>query len=300
MTTQNSTAEPRRSGFTLIELLVVIAIIAILAAILFPVFAKAREKARAISCSSNERQIGLGLLQYIQDNDEFYPNTNNRNANINNWAQDIFPYVKSVGVEECPDNPDVQKFNQNNTWNSGSGTANSTWMGYANWLPGSAPIPPSYGLSNFLGDYLGIEQNSQGALNTSQVNEPSSKIMIAERWANHGGTNAPGCTAVPVNQDGVGWSDWDNNGEGSPYSYACELTAFHTKQSNFLFCDGHVKSMNPVNTMGTTGQPNMWGCMSGNTAATTQYPACTPGDVNGDGPDANGAAVMQALVNASP
>jgi prepilin-type N-terminal cleavage/methylation domain-containing protein len=60
-------------GFTLIELLVVIAIIAILAAILFPVFAKVREKARQTTCTSNEKQIGLGILQYVQDYDETYP-----------------------------------------------------------------------------------------------------------------------------------------------------------------------------------------------------------------------------------
>ena len=68
-----SRTKPIRSGFTLIELLVVIAIIAILAAILFPVFAKAREKARQISCLSNEKQLGLGFLQYAQDNDELLP-----------------------------------------------------------------------------------------------------------------------------------------------------------------------------------------------------------------------------------
>ena len=63
----------RKSGFTLIELLVLIAIIAILAAILFPVFAKVREKARQISCLSNMKQLGLGFAQYTQDNDEAYP-----------------------------------------------------------------------------------------------------------------------------------------------------------------------------------------------------------------------------------
>ncbi|MCW3060774.1 MAG: prepilin-type N-terminal cleavage/methylation domain, partial [Capsulimonas sp.] len=63
----------RNDGFTLIELLVVIAIIAILAAILFPVFAKAREKARQTTCASNLRQLGLAMLQYVQDNDETFP-----------------------------------------------------------------------------------------------------------------------------------------------------------------------------------------------------------------------------------
>ena len=65
----------KNKGFTLIELLVVIAIIAILAAILFPVFAQAREKARAASCESNIKQLSLGLLQYLQDNDETFPPT---------------------------------------------------------------------------------------------------------------------------------------------------------------------------------------------------------------------------------
>ena len=72
----------QRRGFTLIELLVVIAIIAILAAILFPVFAKAREKARQITCTSNEKQLGLAFLQYVQDYDETYPSTY-----CNGWGQ---------------------------------------------------------------------------------------------------------------------------------------------------------------------------------------------------------------------
>ena len=83
-------------GFTLIELLVVIAIIAILAAILFPVFAKAREKARQTSCASNEKQLGLALIQYVQDYDEFYPRSYD-------WAFETYSYVKSVGAYKCPD-----------------------------------------------------------------------------------------------------------------------------------------------------------------------------------------------------
>jgi prepilin-type N-terminal cleavage/methylation domain-containing protein/prepilin-type processing-associated H-X9-DG protein len=92
-----------RRGFTLIELLVVIAIIAILAAILFPVFAKAREKARQSSCLSNVKQETLGILQYAQDFDEglparsFYDGTN-----YNPWYTVIQPYVKSTQVISCP------------------------------------------------------------------------------------------------------------------------------------------------------------------------------------------------------
>jgi prepilin-type N-terminal cleavage/methylation domain-containing protein/prepilin-type processing-associated H-X9-DG protein len=89
-----------KKGFTLIELLVVIAIIAILAAILFPVFAKAREKARQSSCASNEKQLGIGLLQYVQDYDEKFPTGNG--ASGAGWAGEDYTYIKSTGVFKCP------------------------------------------------------------------------------------------------------------------------------------------------------------------------------------------------------
>ena len=107
----------QKSAFTLIELLVVIAIIAILAAILFPVFARARENARRSSCQSNLKQIGLGILQYTQDYDEAYPlaiyaespgaavsptNADANNGVIVGWAQAIQPYLKSTQLYQCP------------------------------------------------------------------------------------------------------------------------------------------------------------------------------------------------------
>jgi prepilin-type N-terminal cleavage/methylation domain-containing protein len=126
---------PARRGFTLIELLVVIAIIAILAAILFPVFARARENARRASCMSNLKQIGLGVMQYVQDYDEKYPGPmyaskyftgpstwqlatkgdgspggtyttlapdESVRDHFKTWADSIFPYVKSVQIFKCP------------------------------------------------------------------------------------------------------------------------------------------------------------------------------------------------------
>ncbi len=86
----------RKTGFTLIELLVVIAIIAILAAILFPVFARARENARRASCMSNMKQIGLGVMQYLQDYDERYM------PDHEEWVNAVQPYIKSQQIFRCP------------------------------------------------------------------------------------------------------------------------------------------------------------------------------------------------------
>ena len=91
----------RRTAFTLIELLVVIAIIAILAAILFPVFARARENARRSSCQSNLKQIGLGILQYTQDYDEYMPVGTTGNG-AGGWVGQVYPYVKSLQIFICP------------------------------------------------------------------------------------------------------------------------------------------------------------------------------------------------------
>ena len=118
-----------RRGFTLIELLVVIAIIAILAAILFPVFARAREKARQTSCLNNTKQIGMGAMQYAQDYDEMWhrhyypvatplpqPDGSAASANII-WTHMIYPYVKNTQVFKCPSSAEDMTFSNVTSYN---------------------------------------------------------------------------------------------------------------------------------------------------------------------------------------
>ena len=123
----------RTKGFTLIELLVVIAIIALLAAILFPVFARARENARKTNCANNLKQLALGFAQYTQDYDESFPNVWNTGSGVNQpggWTYytaydgagynsmsdvargSVYPYVKSIQIYVCPSDPTGQKERQ--------------------------------------------------------------------------------------------------------------------------------------------------------------------------------------------
>ena len=118
------------AGFTLIELLVVIAIIAILAAILFPVFAQAREKARAISCLSSVKQIGTAFYMYVQDYDETTPALG---GPIGDWEFALYPYVKNTGLYFCPDRNDCcDDYNNPNVNLNVSPTGKEIGYGY-NW-----------------------------------------------------------------------------------------------------------------------------------------------------------------------
>ncbi|BDI30237.1 hypothetical protein CCAX7_22880 [Capsulimonas corticalis] len=149
-----------RSGFTLIELLVVIAIIAILAAILFPVFAQAREKARQTTCQSNLKGFMLAILQYNQDNDDCMPISVSNGAQIGSATAaaypgvqqfgvhaQIMPYVKSVEVFHCPDDAG---------FSGGSGNASTVASG-SHTMPIGTPVYQAWGTSyKFTKENLGL------------------------------------------------------------------------------------------------------------------------------------------------
>ena len=156
----------RISGFTLIELLVVIAIIAILAAILFPVFAKAREKARQTTCASNEKQLGLGLLQYTQDYDEYLPGIDITGLGILRgigWNQAIYPYIKSQGVFKCPSEvvpPGYVTVNATNAW----------------WAAHNSPATPSYSMNM----NLVVDASSGLPVSVAKFVSPAATVMVYE------------------------------------------------------------------------------------------------------------------------
>jgi prepilin-type N-terminal cleavage/methylation domain-containing protein/prepilin-type processing-associated H-X9-DG protein len=206
-----------KHGFTLIELLVVIAIIAILAAILFPVFARARENARRASCQSNLKQIGLGVMQYVQDYDEKYPMTNNVPGNYGGsdwglWMLHVQPYVKSVQLFACP-----------------SSTSNSTTT-YTNTPAGTLKFPSTYNYG--ANEY--VIQGGNNAANTgfsvAGINGVALLPMVMDCT---GPITNNMWRVIKANDTTVAWT-----ATTSPID---ERYARHLNGSNIAFADGHVK-----------------------------------------------------------
>lgn len=248
--------EQRQTGFTLIELLVVIAIIAILAAILFPVFARARENARRASCQSNLKQIGLGVLQYAQDYDEKYPllwygsgnpsviqtasgtpglvfkvgdGSNGAEFNYITYMDIIYPYVKSVQIFRCPSSTDAEQY-------------------------------PDYELSGaYGGAYKSYYGKTNGDTALSEINSPSTSAMIWETGATTTGTS---------------WeTKYGFRGEAGSIPRWQSAHEMHLEGMNMAFGDGHVKWMSSASIVGQTGPYVTANC---NLSAPTQIPDCAP------------------------
>jgi prepilin-type N-terminal cleavage/methylation domain-containing protein/prepilin-type processing-associated H-X9-DG protein len=232
-------SERRQNGFTLIELLVVIAIIAILAAILFPVFAKVREKARQISCLSNMRQIGLGIQQYVQDNDEKYP-VGSEGSLGQGWAGTVFPYVKSAGVFACPDDSTNPSSSGGNTFSVVSYAANLNIFrtdGFGSQKLASMSSPSR---TVILNEVTGI---------TGNVNSPTeagSAVVSSVSNGNFDGTVYPfaggNFTGGNMETGCLGGLDCSAYVLTPPFGEGFKSkTGWHTDGSNFAMSDGHVK-----------------------------------------------------------
>ena len=216
---------PRISGgqqaFTLIELLVVIAIIAILAAILFPVFAKVREKARSTVCLNNQKQVGLALLQYEQDNDEkimpfIMPSTDwgvDQDASRVLWWPALFPYIKSTGVLSCP-----------------SASTSGLTIG-----------PNNQQCYVFNADIIRNTQVWNGTWNVdaniSQVVAPANCLLVFE-WV-------PADSPRSISAQDFAWLMYNYPTNGGALQQYQAVTR-HTDGANYVLADGHAKWIRPA------------------------------------------------------
>jgi prepilin-type N-terminal cleavage/methylation domain-containing protein len=223
-----------RSGFTLIELLVVIAIIAILAAILFPVFAQAREKARQATCLSNLRQVGLGFKMYVQDYDETFPPVNFSYWEVQpEMLKAVDPYIKNKTIWACPNF--IARYTN---WTSPENAWDKGEPGYYIWLFKDWAMPPNY------------DPNSTQNWILPPLKE-SDEVSQYYQW---GFTTADDEKNILLTDRFEATQDWDCSIPG-PSGLTVQmhmqngLQPLHSapKGTVALWSDGHVKLMKPYN-----------------------------------------------------
>jgi len=241
----------RRRAFTLIELLVVIAIIAILAAILFPVFAQARESARTTACLSNMKQLGLGLTMYVQDYDEYYPNIYQGWGNVSGayqegwmWKNAINPYTKNKGIMKCPSNP-VADVNGPGTLPPGnSNNWNGNGMGYA--MENDKIMNQSYAMNAGSTTWCAVEDHGtdwapKKPLKLAAINKPANLIAIGETtW-----------------RQGDFGPDWFLQSGGQCGGLALYAHHANNGPANFIYYDGHAKGKRQMQVMFPLTQTEM-------------------------------------------
>jgi prepilin-type N-terminal cleavage/methylation domain-containing protein/prepilin-type processing-associated H-X9-DG protein len=242
----------QRMGFTLIELLVVIAIIAILAAILFPVFAQAREKARQASCLSNIKQIALGVMMYVQDYDETYP-IDASSCGTNGWPgtrdpcskwdpnnrmeAKTAPYIKNTGIFQCTSSK-VGPVN----WDAARGVCNWNAWGFPEFMCQPASKPLSYGWNQWI--FFSCTCRQPG-IAMAAVPTPASKVMLSDSRHNNleagrlAFANSPDHSAVVASNAKTFWPSVP--GEAGKAALDPNAHTRHSLGQNIAFLDGHVK-----------------------------------------------------------
>jgi prepilin-type N-terminal cleavage/methylation domain-containing protein/prepilin-type processing-associated H-X9-DG protein len=206
----------RSTGFTLIELLVVIAIIAILAAILFPVFARAREKARQTNCLSNTKQMSLAFHQYVIDYDEMLPYAHFEN-DLMVWSV-LYPYYKNWDILTCPSAKGIPK-----DWIYTPGFGRVEDWPDGNWVH----LAIGFGVDQYHFPYRSIY--SKKTFSLSQIEAPSEVGWLFER---SGELTSMSYVYCPVCLIEGGWPDW-----------LPQLSDRHNGGQNIGFYDGHSKWM---------------------------------------------------------
>jgi prepilin-type N-terminal cleavage/methylation domain-containing protein/prepilin-type processing-associated H-X9-DG protein len=241
LTVSRPVTKTHSKGFTLIELLVVVAIIAILATILFPVFARARENARRASCQSNLKQIGLAWAQYTQDYDEKYPSVFEPS-----WDKGVEPYMGTKVQGTSTKNPLVFRCPSDYTGTGSFAGKERTYSANRGRLVQADNSIIYTGAFSFAGD---TTPKPAGARALAEIQDPAGTILISER---PGGGNSFGLSSGSVmDRPRHQWLD------------VAYPTTLHFEGWNYLFCDGHVKWLNPHRTVGygtidSAPCPGMW------------------------------------------